>query len=212
MNEFFNIFNNKKILIVSKSRTMRFFFIIIGFLFATGLSQSCKEKQLTEKKGLNRKELIAEVKKLYFDDQKDRRIIGVLEDECVPDSLLRSPHLLDKETQLAVDVIYQQQSAIDDKNTERLIRLTKKYGFPGMKHLNHDVPVFLVFVHSKIKFYKEVRELIKKEYQAGRVSKFERDFIFWNLNGSKGIPPPIPHPINYRKDIEIFKGALSDDG
>jgi hypothetical protein len=203
----------KRGLIVFAQKSMGLFFATI-LIFSAGLLQSCEKKSSEEiavidKKKLSHKELISEVKNLYFQDQKFRRIAGNLEKGCRSDSLVATNPLLNKKTRLAVDIIHNQMARIDSTNTKYLIELTNKYGFPGMKHLNHDIPVFTVFVHSNEKDHKEIRKLIKKEYKTGRVSKFERDYIFWHLNGRKGMPPPIPHPINYRREIDVYKGALN---
>lgn len=206
--------NNKKNLIVLKSSTIRFFFLIILVFLTVGLFYSCKEKQMNREKKLNRKELIAEVKELYFNDQKYRRMLGVFNKDCKSSDSTNIPPVFsgDKETRLAYQVFYKDVRGTQDrKNTKKLIEITEKYGFPGMKHLHHDIPVFLVFVHSDKEDFEKIRNLIKNEFEAGRVSKFEKDYIFWHLNGRNGLTPPIPHPINYRRSVEIFKGVLNDE-
>lgn len=202
----------KRGLIVFAQKIMWLFFVTI-LIFSAGLLQSCekkysKKKVVIDKQKLNHNELISEVKNLYFQDQKFRRISGNLEKGCRSDSIIGTNPRLNRKTILAVEIIHNQMKRIDSTNTKYLIELTKKYGFPGMKHLGHDIPVFTVFVHSNERFFKKIRKLILKEYKEGRVSKFERDYIIWHLNGRKEMPPSIPHPINYRREIDIYEGAL----
>ncbi len=208
----FDITSIKTNFMVVDSTVIKFVFMTLSLLFTTGLFLSCKDESESKRKDLNQQELITKVKKLYFNDQKDRRIIGILEYSCDSDTASATQLGFDKEIKLAVDIMYAHLSSNDDINTESLIALTKKYGFPGMDYLNHDVPVFLVFVHSDKKYFKQIRKLISKEFKVGHVSKFERDYIFWHLDGRKGLPPRIPHPINYRTNIAIFEGALKEDG
>ena len=187
---------------------VRFLYFAFILLMIFGFLQSCIDEK--QKKGLTKKELISEIKQMYFNDQKYRRIIGILKFNCLPDSLLHSFPPLDEETLLATKVVFQPQLKIDDKNTERLIELTKQYGFPGMKHLNHDIPIFTVFVHSKKKYWTRIRKLIEAEYETGNVSDYEKNYIFWHLNGREGMIPQPTHSINFRKSVDIFKRVLED--
>lgn len=208
--ELFKI-NPKKNFILGNLTGIKFFvFLVIFFSILFGLFSSCN-------KNLSQDELIHKIKKIYYQDQEYRRILGMLEQnntnhDSKTTSQKHNSVSWHEKTSLVNDILFDDViNSLDRKNTEKLIAITKKYGFPGMKHLQHDIPVFLVFVHSDKKYFKEIRKLITKGYKAGQVSKFERDFIFWHLNGRKEMPPRIPHPINYRTDVAIFRGALNDE-
>lgn len=197
--------NIGKTLLVKKVLSIRFFCLGILLVFTIGIF-SCKEN--VNKKNIQRKELITKIKKLYYKDQKYRRILAMLEEyECIPDSV-NMPRL-DNKTILARKIILHEiLKPLDRKNTEKLIEITKKYGFPGMDYLHHDIPIFMIFVHSEKKYHQEIKKLILEEFEKGRISEFEKDYILWHLKNRNGMLPGIPYPINYRKDIEIFKGSI----
>ena len=88
------------------------------------------------------------------------------------------------------DSIINLMNNIDDANTEKLIELTRKYGFPNNKRLNeYKSKSYFIFVHSSQKFSKEIRKLILKEYNEGRITEYKKEYIFWNINGRNGMPP-----------------------
>ncbi|HET8810000.1 MAG TPA: hypothetical protein VFM65_07030 [Flavobacteriaceae bacterium] len=169
------------------------------------------------KQELSREELIAVVKELYYNDHKYRRMMSVfrqLNSECKGGVVINLFDSKDEEIRLANALLSEDVFNVqDDKNIKRLIAITEKYGFPGMESLGHDIPIFVIFVHAAPEYFEEVRKLIEKEYKRGNVSEFEKDFIFWHLNGryrGTGKPQPsIPYSINYRSSIEIFKGSFN---
>ena len=184
----------------------------------TQLSSSDLEKELHNnvqiKQNLSREELIADVLRIYVNDQKYRRMAGVFRriiNKCKGVKI--NPYNSDDaETRLAYWLVREDLIEKQDlKNTKQLIALTKQYGFPSMKRLGTDIPIFMVFAHTPYiyKYSHAVRKLIKREYQADRISKFARDYILWHLDGQRtGVPPDIPDTINHRTDIEIFRAAL----
>src|SRR5690606_36007185 len=127
-------------------------FFCMAFIFLS--YGSCMDKAPT------REEKISIIKQLYYDDQKYQRILAMLEEyECIPDSV-SLPIALDKKTQLAKKIIFKEiLKPSDKKNTKRLIDFTKKYGFPGMDYLDHDVPIYLVFVHAEKEDRKKIMSL-----------------------------------------------------
>jgi len=81
---------------------------------------------------------------------------------------------------------------IDNKNTEKLIFIIKEYGFPSAKRLNEKKSkAYFIFVHSERKYFDEIRMLIDKEYEAKRISEYERAYIFWHLDGRNGMMPSV---------------------
>ncbi|WP_418512889.1 hypothetical protein [Corallibacter sp.] len=165
---------------------------------------SCNKKTYKEE------DVISEIKAIYISDQKYRRVLNLVEeiDNCEGQINTLSSNNSAK-TQLIHQLIYKDIIKKQDSiNTLKLIELIKNYGFPGMDYLNHDIPIFMVFVHSEKKYFKEIRDLIELEYKRGHISKFEKDYIFWHLNGRNGIIPHIKKPINYRTNEKIINGIL----
>lgn len=88
------------------------------------------------------------------------------------------------------DSIWKVIKEVDNSNTEYLIALTKKYGFPSKKRLNaYRASAYLIFVHAAQKYYPELKTLISQEYKENRISEYEMAYIFWHLNGRNGMPP-----------------------
>ena len=75
-------------------------------------------------------------------------------------------------------------------NTERLIDITEKYGYPGRKRIsNYTASALSIFINSNKNYFSKIREIIAKEYKAKRISEYEKDFILWHVNGRKTTPP-----------------------
>ncbi|MEM6718122.1 MAG: hypothetical protein AAF611_02300 [Bacteroidota bacterium] len=82
--------------------------------------------------------------------------------------------------------------SIDEINTNKLLKLTKEYGFPGKERLGtYHSSAYFIFVHSAKKYFDEIRTLIDKEYKAKRISEYDRAYIFWHLDGRKGMMPSV---------------------
>jgi tRNA(Leu) C34 or U34 (ribose-2'-O)-methylase TrmL len=89
-----------------------------------------------------------------------------------------------------IDSIWDYLKIIDDSNTRELIAITKKYGFPNNKRLDvNKSKAYFIFVHSPRNYFDEIRTLINREYENGRISEYEKGYIFWHLDGRKGMPP-----------------------
>lgn len=88
------------------------------------------------------------------------------------------------------DSIYSLMEKIDLSNTEQLIFLTEKYGFPSKERLKASKAcAYLIFVHSPKKHHSKIEKIISLEYQKKRISEYEKEYIFWHLKGRKGMPP-----------------------
>ena len=75
-------------------------------------------------------------------------------------------------------------------NTECLIDITEKYGFPGRKRIsNYTASALSIFINSNKNYYSKIKEIIAKEYKAKRISEYEKDLILWHVNGRKTAPP-----------------------
>lgn len=80
-----------------------------------------------------------------------------------------------------------------------------------MLRLNHDIPIHMVFVHSDKIYFDEIKELIIEELKKGNISDYEKQYIFWHLNGRENRLPRLEFPVNYRKNIDILKEKYDFD-
>ena len=89
-----------------------------------------------------------------------------------------------------IDSIWDYLKIIDDSNTKEMLTIVRKYGFPNTERLGvYKANAYFIFVHSPRKYFDEIRTLMNREYGAGRVSDYEKGYIFWHLDGRKGMPP-----------------------
>jgi hypothetical protein len=73
---------------------------------------------------------------------------------------------------------------IDKSNTEKLIELTKKYGWlsdekTGCSNLN----IWILFRHSQKKYFEQIKKLIEHELNSNRLNNWEYKLIKNHLNG-----------------------------
>lgn len=84
---------------------------------------------------------------------------------------------------------------IDSLNIERIIELTKIYGFPSIsrikkiykKELDKEFNPYLLVVHAPKKYWEELKLIIKKELKNKNLSRCEYGHMLWHLNGRKNI-------------------------
>lgn len=87
-------------------------------------------------------------------------------------------------SQIEIDSIWALQIEIDNRNTERLIILTKEYGWLSDERINcSDLNIWIIFRHAQKKYFDEVSALIEKEFKSGRLSKWHYNLIQNHLNG-----------------------------
>lgn len=92
----------------------------------------------------------------------------------------------------SVDSIWGVMKKNDVTNTEKLIDLVNKYGFPSNERLGvHKAKAYMIFVHSPSSYFNKIRELINVELAEGRITEYKKDYIFWHLNGRNGMPPKV---------------------
>lgn len=85
-------------------------------------------------------------------------------------------------TEAVEDSLMQLQIPLDNKNTELLIEIIKKHGFPNLPDC--DGPKFpsMVLRHAQSKYWEEIEPLIKKEYQEGRMSSEQFLMVLNHIN------------------------------
>ncbi|MGK0322273.1 MAG: hypothetical protein ACJARX_000533 [Psychroserpens sp.] len=78
----------------------------------------------------------------------------------------------------------------DYSNTKKLISITIEFGFPSNERLDQKkAKAYMIFVHSPKEYYEEIKELISNEFNAGRITEYKKEYIFWHLHGRKNAPP-----------------------
>ncbi|WP_240923827.1 hypothetical protein [Mangrovimonas sp. CR14] len=87
---------------------------------------------------------------------------------------------------------------MDAEHTERLIEITKKYGFPSVerikKYYNKEFvdPEFsplIIFIHSPKKYWEELKELMLGEYKNGTINQCQYGYALWQFTGRKSFQP-----------------------
>jgi hypothetical protein len=86
------------------------------------------------------------------------------------------------------DSIFKIMDSIDNRNTLKLMEITKKYGFPNVTRIGKPIPAWVIFQHTP-KFHSvDVEILIDKEYKCLRIPEMEYKMLKWHLNGRKSTP------------------------
>ena len=80
------------------------------------------------------------------------------------------------------------QIQIDNKNTELLIDIIEKIGYPNKENSTCKEFPGIIFAHSQNKYWPKIRSLIEIEYQNGNMSSNTYEYILWHINGRKGNP------------------------
>jgi hypothetical protein len=83
-----------------------------------------------------------------------------------------------------IDSIWALQIKIDNENTEKLIELTKKYGWLSDERLDClKLNIWIIFRHSQKKYFEQISELIEKEHNSNRLNDWHYKLIKNHLNG-----------------------------
>lgn len=80
------------------------------------------------------------------------------------------------------------QDSIDNRNTQLLLDITGKYGFPYAGRLNHNFPVQFIFVHAPQDYWPQIDAVMKKEHENDNIGDLDYQFILWHINGRVGMP------------------------
>lgn len=82
----------------------------------------------------------------------------------------------------------------DAEHTERLIKITRKYGFPSIKRIleyydkdfdDVEFNPFIIFIHSPKKYWNEIDAILKTELKEGRINRCTYGFFLWHISGRK---------------------------
>ena len=166
---------------------------------------SCKK----ENKYDNPEKLCQIIKKIHNDDQKYRQLmIDPFFD--ILDSIKKSEGISKKEysgfseekqlaygriaraitnkrelkfTKQQEDSLMQLQIVLDNKNTELLIDIIKKRGFPNLPDCKEEQFPAITLRHSQNQYWDEIRILIEKEFKLGNMNKGQFKIILNHING-----------------------------
>ena len=112
-------------------------------------------------------------------------------------------------------------SPYDKKHTQRLIDITKKYGFPSRqrikkyykKELDEEFSPHIIFIHSSNEFWEELEYLMKKEKEKGFYNKCAYGHLLWHIHGRHNIQYMLDNGFEYIIDNQgrkILKGTDCD--
>ncbi|PHQ28048.1 hypothetical protein [Leeuwenhoekiella nanhaiensis] len=86
----------------------------------------------------------------------------------------------------------------DAEHTERMIEITKKYGFPSLNRIKKyyheefadpEFNPYILLVHAPKKYWEELKILMKSELDSGVISKCTYGHLLWHITGRKSFQP-----------------------
>ena len=86
----------------------------------------------------------------------------------------------------------------DAEHTERMIEITKKYGFPSINRIKMfydkefddlEFNPYTLLVHAPKTYWEELKILMKNELDKGRISKCTYGHLLWHISGRKSFKP-----------------------
>lgn len=89
-------------------------------------------------------------------------------------------------TEKQSDSLMSLQIELDNKNTELLIDIIKQRGWPNKENTKCKKFAGGVFRHSQSQYFDEIRVLIEKEMEEGRMNTAAYKFYLDHINGRKG--------------------------
>lgn len=184
---------------------MKLKLLFLSILFSNILfSQSVKDSLL--KKDI--KVLVEEMEFMYGYDQSLREytIFKTFDKtetnriENLPDSL-RFEEM--KKRKFESDSIRQQIlnnyiNPMDALHTERMIAITKKYGFPSVKRIKKyyekdfvdpEFNPLILLIHAPKKYWEELKELMLNEFEEGTINQCQYGYSLWQFTGRKNFQP-----------------------
>jgi hypothetical protein len=184
---------------------MKLSLLIISILLSNTIySQSAKDSLLQKDIDV----LVEEMEFMYGYDQTMREyIIFKTFDKSETnriENLSDSLRILEMKNRIFVSdsigkLIYKKYiNPMDAEHTERMIEITKKYGFPSTdrikKYYNKEFvdPEFnplIIFIHSPKKYWDELKEIMLNEYKNGVINQCQYGYALWQFTGRKSFQP-----------------------
>ena len=96
----------------------------------------------------------------------------------------------------------------DDVHTNRIIQLTKKYGFPSKERLqlyskkefDEEFDPYILLVHAPKQYWEELKVLMKRELERGTIDRCKFGHLLWHFNGRKDINDLLNNGFEYVED------------
>ncbi|MGX7667599.1 hypothetical protein [Flavobacterium pedocola] len=184
---------------------MKSILLIFSLLVSNAIySQSAKDSLL--QKDIN--SLVEEMEFMYGYDQTMREyIVFKTFDKSETDRIENLPDDLRaeemKKRKFESDSIGKQIwkkyiSPMDAQHTERMIAITKKYGFPSIARIKKyykkefvdpEFNPLILFIHSPKNYWDELKELMLQEYKAGIINQCQYGYALWQFTGRKSFQP-----------------------
>ena len=191
--------------------------ILIFIILLTNLIylQSAKDSLL--KKDIN--VLVEEMEFMYGYDQTMRKyIIFKTFDKSETDRIdnlsdsLRVKEMKNRrfESDSIGDLIWRKYiNPMDAEHTERMIEITRKYGFPSVERIKKyykkeftdpDFSPLIIFIHAPKRYWEELKELMLNEYQSGRINQCQYGYSLWQFTGRKSFQPMLDNGFKMVKE------------
>ncbi len=86
----------------------------------------------------------------------------------------------------------------DAIHTARIMEITKKYGFPGVKRIRQyydkefadpEFSPYILLVHAPKSTWEELKLLMKNELEEGRINRCTYGHMLWHFTGRKSFQP-----------------------
>ncbi|WP_405368868.1 hypothetical protein [Nonlabens sp. Asnod2-A12] len=184
---------------------MKFKLLILSLLLGNIIYSQTEKDSLLQKDIIN---LIEEMEFMYGYDQTLREyIIFKTFDksetdriENLPDSLRVSEmNKRQFESDSIGKLIWKKYiNPKDAEHTERMIEITKKYGFPSLNRIKKyydkefidpEFNPYILLVHAPKKYWDELKLLMKNELDIGRIDKCTYGHLLWHFTGRKSFQP-----------------------
>ena len=195
---------------------MKLSLLIISILLSNTIySQSAKDSLLQKDIDV----LVEEMEFMYGYDQTMREyIIFKTFDKSETnriENLSDSLRILEMKNRIFVSdsigkLIYKKYiNPMDAEHTERMIEITKKYGFPSTdrikKYYNKEFvdPEFnplIIFIHSPKKYWDELKEIMLNEYKNGVINQCQYGYALWQFTGRKSFQPMLDNGFKMVKE------------
>ncbi|MES2544704.1 MAG: hypothetical protein V4548_07455 [Bacteroidota bacterium] len=89
-------------------------------------------------------------------------------------------------------------NTMDAEHTERMIEITKKYGFPSIERIKKyykkefvdaEFNPLIIFIHSPKKYWEVLKELMLNEYKNGIINQCQYGYALWQFTGRNNFQP-----------------------
>ena len=184
---------------------MKFKLFILSILLSNTIySQTAKDSLL--KKDIN--VLVEEMEFMYGYDQTMREYtVYKTFDKSETDSIENLPDSLRIEEMksrkfvsdsIGRKIFREYINPMDAEHTERMIEITKKYGFPGIERIKKyydkefvdpEFNPLIIFIHAPAKYWDELKELMLNEYKNGVINQCQYGYALWQFTGRKSFQP-----------------------